>query len=1065
MRGIGVGVARFPRGVRRGALGAFGIALGLWGCSGGPGTSAGGTVAPSAAPPSLSPALDAEARAWVDEALASLSLREAVGQLVFEWIPGAYVSPTSPEFAALEELVVDYGVGGVSISIGLPHSYAAKLNALQSRARIPLLVTSDFENGGPGMRINHSYALPSLLAQGGGTSFPSTMAFGAIGDERWAREYGRVTAVEARALGVHLNFAPVMDVNSNPENPIIATRSFGEDPAAVSRLGTAFIRGAREGGQLTTAKHFPGHGDTRTDSHIGLPVVDADRARLDAMELVPFQAAVDEGVDLVMTAHVAMPEVLGPNAPPATLAPEFMTQILRDDMGFDGVVITDALRMGAIAEGYGVSETALLSLEAGSDILLAPADVAATIEAVVGAVEDGRIPRARVDASVRRILELKARVGLHRNRMVDLEGVDDLVGSGAHLALADSAAALSMTLVRDHERLVPTGIAPDRNVLSLTLARPSDLTAGSAFNAALAPYTRGLSRARVNQGASEADRLRALKMGLEADLVVVGAYLPPRAGAGSVGVPPEFASLIRELALARPTVLVSFGSPYILAATPDVGTYLVAWGPREVSQKAAARALVGAAPISGRLPISLPPFHRLGEGEDRAEIAAVAALDTGIPDALDETGMVVQRREAGDAVGSSGGAPGGYDRRAPGGPDEGLAPEQHRARGFREGEVEPATVGMSADGLAVADSMVLAAIEDGAFPGAALAIGRRGRVVRLRGYGSVDWAQGAEPATERTIWDLASLTKVAGTTTATMILVEDGTLSLDDRVVEYWPEWSAGDARKEEVTLRHLLLHRAGLPPFRTFFNEMDGRRAYRSAFEALPLDYDPGTDTAYSDIGLQTLAFVIEEVTGTRIDALLRERVWEPLGMRDTDFNPDPATHWRVAPTEVDENYRGTHVHGVVHDENAYAQSGVAGHAGLFSTARDLSVFARMMLGGGEYMAGPEDDPREGGRLLRAETIDGFTARFDDSSSRALGWDTPTDRSSSGLMVSERAFGHTGFTGTSMWVDPELDLFVILLTNRVNPTRENTKLFPLRRALADQVVRSVTDVAVEPRR
>ena len=255
--------------------------------------------------------LDAESVAWIDATLKSLSLRQQIGQLIIQWLPGSYASTSSPEFLEWAEWVQNDEIGGVYVSIGLPHSYAAKLNELQARAQVPLLVTSDFENGGPGMRINHSYALPSLLPQGGGTSFPPTMALGAIGNEQLVHEYARITALEARAVGVHLNFAPVLDVNSNPENPIINTRSFGEDPTNVGRLGAAYIQGAHEGGVLVTAKHFPGHGDTQDDSHIDLPVVPADWDRLNAVELVPFRVAVDVGVDAVMTAHVVMSGVQG----------------------------------------------------------------------------------------------------------------------------------------------------------------------------------------------------------------------------------------------------------------------------------------------------------------------------------------------------------------------------------------------------------------------------------------------------------------------------------------------------------------------------------------------------------------------------------------------------------------------------------------------------------------------------------------------------------------------------------------------------------------------------------
>ena len=474
---------------------AVGLATVLVSCTGAgqaalpdPGTG----VPPGPALVASNTQLDAEARRWVDETLAGLTLREAVAQLVIPWIPGGYASESDADF---QELLgwVEEGLGGVSISIGVPDAYVAKLNRLQSRARVPLLVTADFENGGPGMRINHSYALPSLLPQGGGTSFPPTMAFGAAGDEDLAFEYGRITAEEARAVGVHWLFAPVLDVNSNPDNPVINTRAFGEDPETVGRLGAAFIRGARAGGALTTAKHFPGHGDTRTDSHIELPVIGADRDRMDRVELLPFRMAVDAGVDAVMTAHVAVPGVLGDDRP-ATMSPYFMTDVLRGEMGFGGILFTDALRMGAITDGYGAGEAAVVALEAGSDVVLAPDGIGAAVEAVTEAVESGRVSRARVDLSVRRLLEAKARLGLHRSRLVDPATVATRVGTAEHRAVADRAAAASLTLVRDERGALP--ISPAATVLSVTYARPDDLLAGRTFNSTLATTSRCVSPPR-----------------------------------------------------------------------------------------------------------------------------------------------------------------------------------------------------------------------------------------------------------------------------------------------------------------------------------------------------------------------------------------------------------------------------------------------------------------------------------------------------------------------------------------------------------------------------------------
>ena len=1010
------------------------VVMVLWssGC-GGVGTSVGTSIAGSpeigVAPYGLAgpvtpgrASLGPDALRWVEETLSSLSLRQQVAQLVIQWLPGSYASTSSAEFQEWAGWVEDDEIGGLYLSIGLPHSYAAKVNELQARSRIPLLVTSDFESGGPGMRINHSYALPSLLPQGGGTSFPPTMAFGAIGEERFAREYGRITALEAKAVGLHLNFAPVLDVNSNPENPVINTRSFGEDPETVARLGVAFIEGSHEGGILATAKHFPGHGDTRTDSHVALPVIPADMDRLNSLELVPFRRAINQGVDAVMTAHIVVSGVQGLEAAPATLDARFMTDLLRDDMGFEGLLFTDALVMGALSERYGAAEVAVMALEAGSDVLLMPTDVTESIDAVMTAVDEGRLEPARIRTSARRVLETKARAGLHLGRMVDLDAVDEVVGAADHLAFADTVATRSITLLRDRDAVLPVDSRRTKSVFSLTYARADNLIAGTTFDPALASRVELANRARVGTETRKEvyDSLKVVAA--EADLVIVSVYAPPRSGTGEVSVSEDMADFIAVVGSERPMMVISFGNPYLLAALPDSPGYLIAWGAHEVSQSAAVRALFGEAAISGRLPVSIPPFHGIGDGLTRSAL----------PDPVDVNPSSV--------------------------------------------EVDAATVGMDAERLAEIDVLVAEALADSASPGAVLAIARHGRFVRLRGYGKLDWAETASPADLPSIYDLASLTKVVGTTTAAMILVDERRLDLDAPVVQYLPWWAEGDPAKESVTVRHLLLHRAGLPPFRTFYLEMEGRDAYLNAIGQLQLDYLPGTRTVYSDIGFMTLAFIIESVSGQGLDEFLRERVWDRLRMHDTGFRPAGALRDRIAPTEVDTVFRNTHVHGVVHDENAYAMGGVAGHAGLFSTVTDLAVLAQTLLDGGRVTGCEREDSNSGGericaagvagsvRLVSEETVRAFTRRFDSQASRALGWDTPGDRSSAGDYFTSAAFGHTGFTGTSIWIDPELDMFVVLLTNRVNPTRDNEKHVPLRRAIHDGAALAITDMEVSLR-
>jgi len=999
----------------------------------------GASSLPASTARGVAPVLDAEGRAWVESTLARLGTRDLIAQLVIEWIPGGYVSPSSPDFEPLRAWVQDDRIGGVSPSIGTPHAYVAKLNALQAAADIPLLVTADFENGGPGMRINGSYALPSMLPQGGGTDFPPTMAFGAIGDERFAFEYGRITAEEARASGVHFLFSPVLDVNSNPDNPVIATRSFGGDPGLVARLGAAFVRGAHAGGALATGKHFPGHGDTSTDSHIGIPVVDADRPRLDALELEPFARAIDEGVDAIMTAHVQLPEILGPGAPPATLSPAVMTGILRDDLGFEGIVFTDAMTMRGITDMYGIGEASVRAIEAGSDVVLSPKAVTEVIDAIVEAVEEGRLTRSRIEESARRLLEVKARLGLQHDRFVSLEGVTSVVGSGAHNAFADTAATRSITLVRDDGRMLPMDGFSLEPTLHVRYAPSTRLWANIGFSAGLAERVADIREIRLDERSDSADYQEAHDAIADADRVIVTAYVSASAGSDEDVLPEPLRVLIDASVAERPTVLVSFGNPYLLSAVPSVGSYVLAWGDRDRPQRAAVAALFGEEAITGRLPIPLPPFYAFGDGLNRAKVAdRLATLE--IEDPVVAAGIIASR----------GGAP----------------------RGSNQTVADPESVGMSAEALARVDAIIEAGIADSAASGAAIAIGRHGRLVSLKGFGELQYGT-RRPVTPTSIFDLASVSKVVGTTTATMILVGEGRLDLDAPVVRYLPWWSRGDVRKNEVTVRQLMLHRTGLIPFRTWYFEMEGMQAYKDAAADELLEVPPGTRTAYSDIGIMTLAWVIEEIAGQPLDEFLQERLWNPLGMLETRYNPQSTLRPRIAATEIDTIYRNEMVWGTVHDENADAMGGVAGHAGLFSTAVDLSVFARMMLNDGVAPAcAPGGDPgepcpvrrTEERRIVDADVLDEFTTRYDETSSRALGWDTPSVRSSGGDYVTNEAFGHTGYTGTSIWMDPELDLWVVFLTNRVHPTRENQKHVPLRRAVHDAAVQAITDRDVVPR-
>ena len=550
---------------------------------------------------------------WVEQTLASLSLREKVGQLIMPWVGGEYAPVGSPEYEQVRKWVEDDKVGGLVLSIGMPLSYAAKLNEMQRRAKLPLLIASDMENGA-GMRMGNIYAFPSLLPQGGGTVFPPVMALGAAGSEDLAYKLGAVLGREARAVGVQINFGPVLDVNSNPLNPIINTRSFGEDPASVSALATAYIRGARSAGLMTTGKHFPGHGDTGTDSHIDLPVITADREHLNRIDFPPFEAAIKEGIDGIMTAHIAVVGVLGENAPPATLSPVFMTQILRKELGFHGLLFTDAMTMGGISRKYGATEPLIMALNAGADILLMPRGVPEAIETIVNGVQSGRVEQARVDDAVRLILTTKAKGGLIEGRLVSLDAVDSVVNVPENAAIAKEIAERSITLARDDTGVVP--LRPeDRRILSVTYAGSTDVLAGRIFNEELASARKTVRRVSVDARTPDAE-WAALRASADSfDVVLASAYVLPVESAGSVQIGGGFPGFVESIAASGKRIAaISFGSPYLLSAFPSVPTYLLAWGGAPLSQRAAARAMLGNTAITGHLPVSLPPSLKVGDG-------------------------------------------------------------------------------------------------------------------------------------------------------------------------------------------------------------------------------------------------------------------------------------------------------------------------------------------------------------------------------------------------------------------------------------------------------------------
>ena len=555
----------------------------------------------STSPPPLS---------WAERTLAGMTLREKVGQLMMPFVLGNFAPEGSETHDRIVDVIEQDRVGGVVMSVGSPSEVAVKLNDLQQHSKYPLLVAADLETGA-GFRFRGAVHIPTNIALGGATTFPSLMAFGATGDPRHAYEMGRITALEARAMGVHVPFAPVLDVNNNPDNPIINIRSFGEDPNAVAELGVALVQGLQDYGAVATGKHFPGHGDTEINSHTDLPVIRVGRARLDAVELVPFRAAIDAGIKGIMTAHIAFPELSGETIP-ATLSSEVLTGLLRTDLGFDGIIFSDAMDMAAVERMFPRGESAVRAVMAGADVIVMPRNVTRAIDAIVEAIDEGRLTEARIDESVGRLLRLKEDLNLFEERSVSLEMIPHVVGVPAHMEMAREVAERSITLIQNERDLLPLLGTRSARVMSVSFRRPGDVLSGRYFDARLREtYPRLVTRSLDESTNSEA-YADLLSRSRRSHLVVVSIYSNY---AGRVELPDATVDFVNELARRSIThVVISFGNPYLISLFPDARSYLLAWSSAQVSQEAAADALFAAIPITGRSPIGMEPFFALGDG-------------------------------------------------------------------------------------------------------------------------------------------------------------------------------------------------------------------------------------------------------------------------------------------------------------------------------------------------------------------------------------------------------------------------------------------------------------------
>lgn len=927
---------------------------------------------------------------WTETTLSRLSFEEKIGQL---FMVQAY-STNDQRYNALviENLIKRYKIGGVIFMQGGPQRQAELANKFQTISELPLLVAQDLEYG---LRMR----LDSTL------NFPQNMTLGALQNDSLLFLYGQVMAEQCRAVGVHVNFAPVVDVNNNPRNPVINERSYGENKFNVARKALMYMRGLQSGPQhlrvIANAKHFPGHGDTDVDSHDDLPHINHARQRLDSLELYPFREMIRGGVQSLMVAHLMVPALDTTGNQPTSLSPKVIKQLLRDSLGFSGLVFTDALMMKGVTKYYPSGRTELQALLAGNDVFLMPENVPLAVEYIKQAVFERRITERELDTHVRRVLLAKEWLGLHKNRLVKLDKVQEVVNSPRAKQLRRMLYQQSVTLVRNHRNLLPINNLQEERIALVQVGYDALQPFGEVLRT-YAPLDVFLLPADLTQ--QQADSVRARLQGYST--VVVGLLKMRRASSRMFGLSPNVQDFVCMLSrMPAHVAVVVFGNPYALNLLPPNVSLVVAYDETDDAQTIAAQTLFGGLSPKGRLPVTVPE-----RSFDHPHYDATAARM-------------------------------GYDR--------------------------PEALGMDGKALDKIDSIANHYIDKKAMPGCAVLVMRGNKIVFDRAFGYLDYDKAEKVNPYTTLYDLASVTKVTATLIAAMELYEDGKLDLDASIAAYLPQLKG--TPKEAIKVRNLLLHDAGLPAFAPFYKIMvdsllGPQPQYFSHAESesyplpvgagyyarrdipqwiwqqildYPLNAAPGEKVVYSDFGLIILAHICERILGTRLEFHLQRAFYKPLGMGSTYFTPGmKCLNLQIAPTEDDRYFRFGRVQGFVHDPTAALLGGYAGHAGLFSNVYDVAKLMLMLKNGGTY---------GGQEFLRKETIDAFTAQQVAGRRRGLGWDKPeTDAakvSPASRYASAKAYGHLGFTGTCVWVDPQYDLVYVFLSNRTFPD-SNNKLF-----------------------
>jgi beta-glucosidase-like glycosyl hydrolase/CubicO group peptidase (beta-lactamase class C family) len=924
---------------------------------------------------------------WVDSVYNKLTTEERIGQL---FMVAAYSGGRDYNDDKITNLISNHQVGGLIFMQGNAISQALLTNKYQAMAQVPLLIAMDAE-WGLGMRLDSIRNLPKQ------------MMIGATNDSNFARRVGAAISYQCKRLGVHIDFAPVIDVNNNPANPVINFRSYGEDKTRVAHMGIAYMHGLQNNGIIACAKHFPGHGDTNVDSHLDLPTINKSLAQLDTLELYPFRELIYAGVKSIMVAHLAIPALEVEPHTPTTLSKNTVTNLLKEKMHFNGLVFTDALNMKGVTKYFQPGEVDLRAFLAGNDVLLFPEDVATGIKKIKEALDSGLIKQADLELSVKKILAAKYDAGLAHFKPISTQNITNDIDSVVD-DLREQTAKAAITLVKDDNGVINrinrnmrvgyVGVNADTNTYLRQYLRDS---------LAINLTTYWLPKGKPVD-TSIFDKLK------DYDAVVVAVHKAHQypGSSGYYGLSEDQINFLKSAGQKDNTILTLMCNPYLLQNFCDVHSAIVAYEDDTITERVAANLLLKKFRAKGILPVTPCVVP-----------AAVTAVQ----------------------------------------PPQKVSPVTLKKTDF------PADAGVvNIDALYKLNLFIERSIVDHVFPGCRIVASKNGIVFYDKSFGYLTYEK-TSPVDTNTIYDVASLSKVLATDLAVMHLYETGKLKLDKTIGDYLP-WTKG-TDKADLHIRDLLLHQAGLKSWIPFYKEtLDANgnpkyelyRNFESKDFNIPVakslylrsDY-PDTiwneilasplenkgRYVYSDLDYYFLAAIVQQITGKRIDKYAEEQFYKPMGLKHIGYLPlEKFNIANIAPTEDDNYFRHRLIQGYVHDQGAAMFGGVQGHAGVFATADDVAAIFQMLLNKGVY---------KGKRYFETKTIEYFTAYNSHISRRALGFDKPDTDDDNGGPVGDRvtgyAFGHQGFTGTCAWADPSTGIVFVFLSNRVYPTADNNKI------------------------